>query len=142
MWKFWLILSGFFLIIEIISVGFLIFWFSIGALIAMIISLFISNVIVQATVFLISSIILLFTTRSFVQKVMGTNKEIKTNAYSVEGKIGKVIEEINPLDAKGQVRVDGELWSAISYNNLPISKDTDVIIEKINGVKLIVKPLN
>lgn len=69
-------------------------------------------------------------------------EDVKTNAYSVEGKIGKVVEEINPIDSKGQVKVNGELWSATSYNDLPITKDTEVIIEKINGVKLIVKPLN
>ena len=69
MWQFWLLLAGFFLIVEIISVGFLVFWFAVGALITMIVSLFCSNIIVQATVFLIASVILLFATRPFVEKV-------------------------------------------------------------------------
>ena len=76
------------------------------------------------------------------KKLCGKNENVKTNAYSVEGKIGKVIEPIEPNNSKGQVRVNGEVWSAISYNDLPIAKDTEVFIEKINGVKLIVKPLN
>ena len=63
MWKIWLVLAGIFLIIEIINMGFLVFWFSIGALIAMIASFFIDNVIIQSTIFLISSTILLFATR-------------------------------------------------------------------------------
>lgn len=70
MWQFWLLLAGFFLIIEIINVGFLVFWFSVGALIAMVASLFISSVVIQTTIFLIASVILLFATRPFVQKVM------------------------------------------------------------------------
>ena len=74
------------------------------------------------------------------KRLCGKNETIKTNVYSVEGKIGKVIEDINPSEAKGQVKVAGELWSATSYNDLPITKDTEVIIESINGVKLIVKP--
>lgn len=74
MWQFWLLLAGFFLIIEIINVGFLIFWFAIGALIAMIVSIFCSNAIIQATVFLIASVILLFATRPFVRKVMRKNR--------------------------------------------------------------------
>ena len=69
-------------------------------------------------------------------------EDVKTNAFSLEGKTGKVIEDISPVDAKGQVKVNGELWSATSYNDLPITKDTKVVIEKIEGVKLIVKPLN
>jgi len=141
MWQFWLLLAGFFLIVEIISVGFLVFWFAVGALITMIVSLFCSNIIVQATVFLIASVILLFATRPFVEKVCRKDEAVKTNVYSVEGKIGKVVENIDPNEAKGQVKVNGELWSASSYNDLPITKDTEVIIEKINGVKLIVKPL-
>ena len=70
MWYYWLILAGLFLTIEILISGFLIFWFAVGALIAMIISVFTNNVIIQSTVFLIVSVILLFATRPFVQKVM------------------------------------------------------------------------
>jgi len=70
MWQFWLLLAGFFLIIEIINVGFLVFWFAVGSLVAMIFSLFCSNVIIQTTIFLIASVILLFATRPFVRKVM------------------------------------------------------------------------
>ena len=76
------------------------------------------------------------------KKLCGKSEKIKTNVYSVEGKIGKVVEDIIPMDAKGQVKVNGELWSATSYNDLPITKDSEVIIEKVKGVKLIVKPLN
>ena len=44
MWQFWLIAAGIFFIIEIATVGFLVFWFGIGAIIAMVVSLFIPNV--------------------------------------------------------------------------------------------------
>lgn len=142
MWQFWLILAGVFLIAEIISVGFLMFWFSVGSLVAMVVSFLCSNIIIQTTVFLIASVILLFATRPFVHKVTKNDELTKTNVYSVEGKIGKVVEDINPSEAKGQVKVGNELWSATSDDNLLIAKDTTVKIEKIDGVKLIVKPLN
>ena len=141
MWKFWLLLAGFFLIIEIINTGFLMFWFSLGSLIAMLSSLFIPSQVIQTIIFLASSVILLFATRPFVRKIMSKQENIKTNVYSVEGKIGKVVENIDTTEATGQVKVSGELWSAKSYNDLPITKDTEVIVEKIDGVKLIVKPL-
>lgn len=141
MWKIWLVLSGIFLIIEIINMGFLVFWFSIGALIAMISSFFIDNVIIQSTFFLISSTILLFATRPFVNKVLPKDAFIKTNSASLEGKVGKVTYDIDPIEGKGQVKVSGETWSAKSYDDTYISKDTEIIIEKIEGVKLVVKPL-
>ena len=142
MWQFWLILAGFFLIIEIATVGFLVFWFAVGALIAMLASLFISNIIVQTTIFLIASVILLFMTRPFVMKITQKDKTVKTNVYSIEGKVAKVIQDIEPIEGLGQIKVNGEIWSAKSYNDTLISKDTEVVIEKVDGVKAIVKPLN
>lgn len=141
MWKIWLILSGIFLILEICTVGFLVFWFAVAALITMFVSFFITNVAVQTTIFVILSAILLFATRPFVNKFAKSENTTKTNAYSIEGKTGKVIKEINPVEGYGQIKVDGEIWSAKSYDNTCISQDTEVIVEKIDGVKAIVKPV-
>ncbi len=60
----------------------------------MITSFFTDNIIIQTTVFLISSTALLFLTRPFVKKVAGEDK-LKTNAYSIIGKTGIVTKEIN-----------------------------------------------
>lgn len=141
MWQMWLVIAGAFLIVEIISLGFLMFWFSMGALIAMVSSFFIKSVLVQSIIFLVTSTILLFATKPLVKKILPDEATIKTNASSVEGKVGKVIVDIEPVEGKGQVKINGETWSAKSLDNSYISKDTEVIIEKIEGVKVIVKPL-
>lgn len=141
MWKIWLVLSGLFIIVEIINVSFFIFWFAIGSLIAMISSFFINNFVIQVAIFVISSTILLFATKPFVRKFIGKDSSVKTNAYSIEGKVGKVTVDIEPIEGKGQIKINGEVWSAKSENNDVIPKDTEVIIEKIDGVKAIVKPL-
>lgn len=139
MWKIWLILAGIFLIIEIISVGFLVFWFSIGALIAMVASFFIPNTIVQITIFVVSSTVLLFATKPFVKKILPG--DVKTNSYSIIGKIGKVTTDIEPVEGKGQIKISGETWSAKSADDTFIAKGTEVEIVEIEGVKAIVKPL-
>lgn len=141
MWQFWLILSGIFLLIEIFNVSFLIFWFSLGALVAMVASFVIHSVIIQATIFLVISTILLFVTKPFVNKILPKDSFIKTNSNSIEGKIGKVIVDIEPVEGKGQVKISGETWSAKSADSTYISKDTEIVVEKIEGVKAIVKPL-
>ena len=82
MWQIWLIIAGLFFIGEIITVGFLIFWFGIGALIAMTVSFFTANIIIQTTVFVISSAILLFATKPFVKKFVDV-KPTNTNAFSI-----------------------------------------------------------
>lgn len=141
MWQIWLVAAGVFFIVEIINLSFLVFWFSIGALVAMVASFFIENVIIQATIFLVVSTILLFATKPFVNKIIPKETFIKTNSFSLEGKVAKVVADIEPLENKGQIKINGETWSAKSIDDRFIAKDTEVVIEKIEGVKVIVKPL-
>ena len=141
MWQMWLIASGVFFIIEIFTVGFLIFWLGIGALFAMLISFLTNNIIIQTTVFVISSGLLIFTTKPLVNKI--TKKEvIPTNVYSIVGKKGIVIEDIDWSTGTGQIKSEGEVWSAKTNEQINIPKGTEVEIESIDGVKVIVKPLN
>ena len=138
MWKFWVIASGLFLILESITTGFLVFWFAIGSVIAMIVSFFTENIIIQSTTFIISSTILIFATRKFVNIFLKQDKPNNVNSFV--GKVGKVTVDIIPIDNTGQIKVGGEIWSAISENDENIKKDTEVIITKICGVKAVVKP--
>ena len=141
MWQIWLIASGVFFIIEIFTVGFLIFWLGVGALFAMLISFLTNNIIIQTTVFVISSGLLIFATKPLVNKI--TKKEvIPTNVYSIVGKKGIVIEDIDWSTGTGQIKSEGEIWSAKTNEQINIPKGTEVEIESIDGVKVIVKPLN
>lgn len=141
MWQVWLIIAGAFVILEIATMGFLVFWFAMGALVAMVLSFFVDNVIIQSVVFLVVSTILLFATKPLVNKIMPKESFVKTNSYSIEGKVGKVTVDIEPIEGKGQIKVSGEAWSAKSADDTYIPKDTEVVVEKIEGVKAIVKPL-
>lgn len=139
-WYIWLIIAGLFIIIETFTSGFLIFWFGIGALVSMIISIFIEDIFIQTIIFIISSVILIFATKPFVKKFTNS-KTISTNINSLIGKTGIVVKEIDNLASVGQVKVNGELWSAKSIDNQIISENTKVEIIKIDGVKLIVKTI-
>ena len=101
----------------------------------MLASFVINSVIIQATIFLVVSTILLFVTKPFVNKILPKDSFIKTNSNSIEGKIGKVIVDIEPVEGKGQVKISGETWSAKSADSTYISKDTEIVVEKIEGVK-------
>ena len=139
MWQFWIILAGLFFVIEMATVGFLVFWFGIGALIAMIISLFTTNIAIQTAVFVISSAILLFFTRPLVNKFTKDDVSVQTNAYSIIGKKGIVIKEIDPVLGQGQVKIGTEVWSAKSLENKKIEKGSEIEVTEIDGVKAIVK---
>ena len=142
MWVFWLIAAGIFFIIEMATIGFLVFWLGIGAILAMITSFITDSILIQVIVFVITSTLLLIFTRPLVNKFIKVPKEIKTNAYSIIGKKGIVISDINNIDGSGQVKVEGEIWSAKSENDEDIAKDTEVEIVDIDGVKLVVRNVN
>lgn len=141
MWQMWLIIAGVCLVIEIMTVGFLIFWFAIGALFAMIVSLFTDNLIIQTSVFVISSGIMIFATKPFVKKFVNTKNTIQTNVYSTIGKTGVVTKDIDSIHSLGQVKVDGEVWSAVGIDDMNIPQGTEVEIKEIKGVKAIVSPV-
>jgi len=138
MWKLWIISAGLFLILETITTGFLVFWFAIGSLVAMIISFFTENIFIQASTFIIISTILIFATRKVCDKFLKNSKP--NNVNTMVGKLGKVTVDIVPIDGKGQVKINGETWSAVSMDNSTITKDTEIIVKEINGVKVVVMP--
>ena len=140
MWQIWIIIAGVCLIGEILTSGFLLFWLSIGALIAMVVSFFVDSIIVQTAVFVISSAILIFATKPFVKKFAKT-KDVKTNAYSIIGKNAIVTKDIDSINGKGQIKVDSETWSALGKDDMNIEKGTEVEVLKIDGVKAIVTPV-
>ena len=139
MWHIWLITAGVFFVLEIFTVGFLVFWFGIAALLAMLVSFITNNIIVQTTVFVISSALLIFATKPLVKKL--SNKDnIKTNVYSLTGKKAIVIEDIDWATGSGQIKIQGQVWSAKTKEQVNIPKGTEVEIESIEGVKAFVKP--
>ena len=60
----------------------------------------------------------------------------KINLDRIIGMDGIVTEEIKK-NIVGEVKVDGKLWSAVADETIPV--DTVVKVEKIDGVKLVVK---
>lgn len=141
MWQFWLIVAGLFFVGEIFTLGFLIFWFGIGALFAMIVSFFTTNIIIQTTVFLVTSTIFILATKPLVKKFVDV-KKTNTNVFSIIGKKALVIKYIDPIHSSGQIKLNGEVWSAETENDEIIKKGSEVEVLKINGVKAIVKLVN
>lgn len=140
MWYIWLILAGVFLIGEVMTAGFLIFWLSIGSLIAMIVSFFTDSIIIQTSIFVISSVILIFATKPLVKKFAKV-ETVLTNAKSIIGKKGIVTVDIDSIKSTGQVKIDGEIWSAIGEDETDIPKGAEIEVLEIKGVKVIVRPI-
>ena len=135
----WILISAGLILIEIITLGLTSIWFAIGAVVAAIVSWLGYGIWVQLVAFLIVTTITLFFTRPVANKLLNS-RVTKTNVEEIIEKIAIVTEDIDNLSGQGAVKLDGMEWSARSIDDSKISKDQKVIVCKVSGVKLIVKP--
>ena len=134
----WLLLCALCLVIEILTVGFLFFFPWVGAFWTFIVSLFFDIIAVQIGVFIVSTTLLVIFLRPVFAKLFKT-KDLPTNSDSLIGKTGIVLKEIVGPDNIGQIKVQGEIWSAISREKKTFKADETVIVDSIDGVKLVIK---
>ncbi len=134
---FWLIVVIAFGIVEAATLGLTSVWFAVGALAAMACALCHGALWLQIVLFVVVSGGCLVFTRKKVQSKFNENRQ-KTNADRIIGHRGVVLEEIDPQNARGTVKVDGSIWSARSKNGAAIPAGAEVTIEAIEGVKVIV----
>lgn len=136
----WLISIIAFVIIEAVTSGLVSVWFAGGAVAAFISALAGASIITQWIIFVLSSALILVFTKPLIKKVIGKSGE-KTNIDANLGKITVVTETIDNLNQTGAVTLNGLSWTARSFDGEIIPKDTKVIVEKVEGVKLIVKTI-
>lgn len=134
----WLIVFVVFAALELATMGLTCIWFAVGALAGCVASFFTDNWIIQAMVFIIVTVAVLIVGRPFALKYIN-NKAEKTNVDSMAGKTGKVLVEIDNINATGQILVDGMEWTARSADGEVIPKDELVTVVSVEGVKAIVK---
>ncbi len=135
---FWTVLLVGFILLEAVTTQFICIWFAGGALGGLIVSLLNTDIWIQVTVFVIVTAVFLILTKKIVKKLKGDTPE-KTNTDALLGEKALVTQTISNRDSKGEAKIQGKLWSARSLNGEDISEGTLVTVEKISGVKLIVK---
>ena len=136
---FWLVAVIVLGIVEALTVGLVTIWFAVGALAALISSLFGGPLWLQILLFIVVTAVTLITTRPLVKKYFGKSSHKPTNADMVIGKEAHVTEDINNLMGTGAVKCLGKEWSARSESGEEIPAGETVTAVKIEGVKLIVK---
>ena len=64
-----------------------------------------------------------------------------TNVDSVIGSVGRVTVDIDNVEALGQVKLGGMEWSARSTSGEPIPAGIEVRVDRVEGVKVFVTPV-
>lgn len=136
---FWLVLLIVLLGIEVATLGLTTIWFAAGALAAILAAVLNAPAVIQIVLFFLVSLVLLFFTRPVAVKYFNKDR-IRTNAESLVGRQGIVIETIDNLESVGHITVNGREWTARSADDrVNIPQGAVVTILAINGVKLIVR---
>lgn len=137
---FWLLLLVFFIWTEAATVTITSLWFAIGALVAMLASLLGAQLWLQVVLFVAVSGLLLLLLRPIVRRHF-TPKLIRTNVDAVIGSEGIVTTQIDNLQAQGTVKLGAVEWSARSTAGDIIKPGTQVKVDRIEGVKVFVTPV-
>ena len=93
----------------------------------------------QMIVFLAVSVLMLCLLRPISVRMMKRNKEFRTNADSLIGQRVYITKEVNNIAGVGEGKVNGAEWTVRSADDSMIPEGTIAIIERIEGVKLIVR---
>ena len=137
----WLVLLVTFLIVEAACAFHLVsIWFAAGALCAMLTAFLGGAIWLQVSVFLLVSTTLLVLLWPLVRKVLNPS-HTATNVDSVIGSEGLVTVAVENLTAAGQVKLGAMEWTARSTTGDPIPAETLVRVDRIEGVKVFVTPV-
>ena len=135
---FWLILMAVLLLVEAAVPGLVSIWFALGALAAMIGAVCKASLPIQIVLFVVVSMAALVVTRPLVKKYVNAKVQ-HTNADRILGQECVVTEQVDNLAGTGEISVDGKRWTARSSDLAVIPQGSRVTVERIEGVKAIVK---
>ncbi|MFI3289023.1 MAG: NfeD family protein [Rikenellaceae bacterium] len=138
-WIIWAVVTLVALLIEVLTLGFAVICFAIGALVACLVAFVGGDIVWQLATFSVTTIVALIVVRPLIIRYLAKSKsKVETNAQALVGRRAVVTQDIR--DGEGRVRVDGDDWKAET------ECDTDVLlvgdkveIVRVESVILIVK---
>ena len=134
----WAVALVLLLIVEGATAQLVTIWFAAGALAALIAAALKAPLWLQITLFVVVSAVTLIATRPIVKKI--TNRKAESlNADRIIGRQAIVTERIDNLEGTGSIKVDGLTWTARSADDSVYEPGSQVTIDKIEGVKAIVR---
>lgn len=136
----WIALLVIFVVVEACTAQLVTIWFAAGALAALICELAGGENWLQWVLFASVSFVALLITRPLVKKLTKKNMQ-PTNADRCIGATAVITEEVDNIKGKGAAAVNGVLWTARSSDGTVFKVDEHVTVDRIEGVKLIVKAL-
>jgi membrane protein implicated in regulation of membrane protease activity len=137
-WWIWMAMAALFIVGEIFTQGFFLFWFGIGAAVAGVLAILGLGVGWQLGAFVVVSGGLFVASRRLAEK-MSKKQPPGIGADRFIGLEGVVLEEIDNVKNTGRVRVQKDEWRADSENGETIPEGERIVVTRLDGTHLVVK---
>jgi membrane protein implicated in regulation of membrane protease activity len=139
-WWLWFAFAALFIIGEVLTLGFFLLWFGIGAAVSGILAVLGVGPAWQWAAFVVVSGVLLAASRRFAER-FSKKQPPGVGADRLVGRTAVVLERINNLENVGKVRVDKEEWRAESEDDTTLEPGTRVEVVRLDGTHAIVRPI-
>ncbi|GMQ86068.1 MAG: hypothetical protein BMS9Abin07_1640 [Acidimicrobiia bacterium] len=126
---------------ELLTAGFFLLPFAVGAAAAAILAFLGVGVALQLVTFVVISVVFLAVLQRFAKQEQRDGPE-PAGAGRFQGKHAVVLESINRLEGTGSVRMDTEQWRATTDRDEEIPIGEEVVITEVRGTRLVVEPIS
>lgn len=143
-WIFWLVLGVVLIIAEVFTLGFVLFWFGIGAVAAALVGLMGGGFLLQFLVFAIVSIALTAMSRTIFANYLSHRDEdaMKMGMDSLPGQFGTVTTSSKGALREGAVKVYGSTWTAFPADGeTELTEGEKVEVVSVKGSSIYVRPV-
>jgi membrane protein implicated in regulation of membrane protease activity len=138
-WMVWILLGVVLAAGEMFSLSLYLAPFAAGALLAGIAEAVGAGTAVAFIAFIVSSLLLLGFVRPIARRHLRTPGQLRTGTAALVGKSAVVVERINNDEGCGSVRLDGEVWTARTYDgDEELMEGTRVQVIEIKGATALV----
>ena len=136
----WLVVGVALMIAEIFTLGFVLFWFGIGAIIAAVAGLVGAGVGLQFLIFATVSIALTVMSRTIFSRYLPAQGEhFRTAIDALPGKVGTVTGASKGALNEGAVKVYGSTWTAYPVDEVPLTEGEKVEVVEVRGSSIYVR---
>ncbi|MBJ7330747.1 MAG: NfeD family protein [Solirubrobacteraceae bacterium] len=138
LWVIFIVLAVIFAVGEIATTSFFLGPFAISALLAAIADAAGAPIVASWAIFVAGGALLLTFVRPVAKRHLYTPPQIRTGTAALQGQGGIVLERIVNDEGVGTVRINGEVWTARSYDERPIEAGEKVQVVEIRGATALV----
>ena len=143
-WILWIILGVGLIIAEVFTLGFVLFWFGIGALAAAFVGFLGLGFLWQFLVFALVSSVLTAMSRTIFANYFshGDENAVKMGMDALPGQIGMVISDSKGALKESAVKVYGSTWTAFPIDDETLTEGEKVEVVRVQGSSIYVRKIN